>query len=202
MPRPLGGEIARDAAHAQCIGPVGGDLHIEGRIVEPERLGRRHADRQVVGEVDDALVILRDHHLAFRTQHAVRFDAADLRLLQIDAGARNVGARRREDAGHAGARVGRAAHDLNHAVAGLDVADPEPVGIGVRARLDDLGDGESGQAVGHVDDVVDLEADAEQAVGDLVDGGPGVEMLLEPGESELHRLNPPARVGTSSARKP
>ena len=42
---------------------------------------------------------------------------------------------RREDGLDAGAGVGRAADDLEHAVAGLDRAQPQPVGIRMLPRL-------------------------------------------------------------------
>ena len=49
---------------------------------------------------------------------------------------------RREDALHAGARIGRAADDLDARRAGIDRADPQPVGVGMRLGLDHIADGE------------------------------------------------------------
>src|SRR5450759_3189986 len=63
-------------------------------------------------------------------------------------------------------------------------------------------DGERRQRLGLVVDILDLEPDHGELVGELFDGLVGVEMLLQPGEGELHELNPPARVGTSSGLKP
>ena len=49
---------------------------------------------------------------------------------------------RGEHALHAGARVGRAADDLDLLLAGIDEADPQPVGVGVALGRDDRGDDE------------------------------------------------------------
>jgi hypothetical protein len=47
---------------------------------------------------------------------------------------------RGEDALHAGARIGRAAHHLDDAGRVSTLQTPQPVGIGVLPRLDDIGD--------------------------------------------------------------
>ena len=121
-PQALGGQIASDAADAQGVGAVGRDLHIDHRVIETERLSRRRADRNIAGKIDDAFMIVGDHEFAFGDQHAARFDAADIAFLETDAGAGNIGAGVREDAGHSGAGIGCAADDLNFAAVGLDKA--------------------------------------------------------------------------------
>ena len=71
-------------------------------------------------------------HFAFGQQHAVRFLTADLAGFQrhIDAG--HIRARCGEHALHAGARIGRTADNLYRiAVAEIDLADLQPVGIGM-----------------------------------------------------------------------
>ena len=126
----------------------------------------------------------------------------------------NEGARRREHALHAGARIRRAAHHLDRiAGAGIDHADPQPVGVGMLLGLGDARDDERREQLGLVLDALDLEPDHGELVGDLAERMIGVEMLLEPAEGEFHHgdlrtwaphheLNPPASVGRSSGRKP
>ena len=66
-----------------------------------------------------------------RSEHSMPFDTTP-RIglgLQRELGAGDVAAERREHADHAGARVGRAAHDLDHAAAGIDLADLQLVGV-------------------------------------------------------------------------
>jgi hypothetical protein len=100
-------------------------------------------------------------------------------------------------------RIRRAAHDLQRlSVAGIDHADPQPVGIGMLFRRQNLDHLERRVLRRRVFDTFDLEADHRQFRRDLVERGVGVEMLFQPGERELHGLRPPASVGKSSGRKP
>ena len=117
--------------------------------------------------------------------------------------ARNVGARRHEHAGHAGARIRRAADDLDRlAVAGVDHADAQPVGVGMLLRLDHVRDDIRREQLALVLDALDLEPDHRELGHDVVERRIGVEMFFQPGEGEFHELNPPASVGKSSGRKP
>ena len=189
-PEPGGGEIAGDAAHAEAIAAVRRHLHVEHRIVEPARRGEALADREAGRQLDDALAILGEAKLPARAQHTVRLHAANGARLQHQAAARNERAGRREDADHAGARVGRAAHHLDLAGAGIDDAEAELVGVGMGLGLHDTRDAEGGQILGAVLDRFDLEAAHDQQGHDLVERGLGVEMGLEPGERRLHRAAP------------
>src|SRR5262249_34212164 len=145
------------------------------------------ADRRVRGELDDALVILRDLQLARRAQHAAALDPADLADFEIEAGARNVRAGRREYALHAGARIARAAHDLHRrALSRVDHAYLQPVGVWMFFRRDDPRDGEWGELFGLVLDALDLEPAHGEAIDDRFERRLRFEMLLEPAEGEFH----------------
>ena len=138
-----GGEIARDAVHAGAVRPVRRQVDLDHRIAEagPLRVGR--ADRRIVRQVDDAVVVVGQLQLGFRDQHAAALDAADGADAERDVLAGNEGAGRREHALHAGARIGRAAHDLHRlAVAGVDHADAQPVGVRMLLGLDHARDRE------------------------------------------------------------
>ena len=180
-------EIARDAGDARRVGTVRRQRDVDDGIVEPGVARVGDADRRVVGQIDDAVVIVGEFELGRRAQHAVRFDAADDALGERDLLAGDVGPDRREHALHAGARVGRAADDLHRLAAGVDDADPQPVGVGMLLGFDDARDDEAVVLAARVLDALDLEADARQRVDDLGERGRGVEMVLEPGEGEFHR---------------
>ena len=187
-----GRQVAGDAADAQRIRPVGRDGDVDHRIVEAGIDGIGLADRRILGQVDDALVVVGDAELALGEEHAVRFDAADDALLELHAGAGNVGAGRREDAGHAGARIGSAADHLDlRAVAGIDDADAQTVGIGMLLGGEHLGQAEGRILLGRVVNQFDLQPDHGELVDDAVEGHRSVEMFLEPGEGELHDDSPP-----------
>ena len=109
---------------------------------------------------------------------------------------------RGEHALHAGARIRRAAHHAHRVVAGIDHADAQPVGVGVLHRLDHAGDAERREGGAAVLHVLQFQADAGQRVGDLVQRGVGIEVRLQPGESELHRSTPSCSMVGASGLKP
>jgi hypothetical protein len=148
-------------------------------------------------------MIVGDHQLGGRAQHASAFDAADGADRERNVLAGDEGAGRGEHALHAGARVGRAAHDLNgFSVASVDHADAQAIRVRVFFCRDHRGDHERLEQAGLVLDVFHLEPDHGELVHDRGELLVGVEMLLEPGQREFHGLNPPASVGKSSGRKP
>ena len=181
-------EIARNAGHAGAIGAVGGQVDFEDRFAEVGIVGKVDADRRVVRQIDDAFVIVGKLQFGGGTQHAAAFDAANGADAERDVLAGDEGAGRREHALHAGACIGRPADDL-HRVArpGIDHADAQPVGIRMLLRLDHARDGEGGKLRRLVLDLLDLEPDHGELVGDRGKRFAGVEMLFQPGESEFHR---------------
>ena len=182
-----GGKVARDAVHAGAVGAVRRQVDLEHRIVEPGPLRVIGADRRVVGQIDDAFVIVGDLQLEFGDQHAAAFDAADGADGKRHGLAGDEGARRHEHALHAGARIRRSAHHLDRlAVAGIDHAHAQPVGIGMLLGVDHARDDERRKLFALVLDALHLEADHGQLVGDLGKRPIGVEMLVEPGEGKFH----------------
>ena len=83
---------------------------------------------------------------------------------------------------------------------GVDHADPQPIGIGMFLASRTCATVKA-QALCLVLDFLDLEADTDQPIDDLVERGIGVEVILQPREGEFHD-SPPASVGTWRARKP
>ena len=198
-----GAEVARDAVDARAVRPVGREIDFDDRLGRARPFHVRLADRRVGRQIDDAVMVVGDHHLRFRQQHAAAFHAADLADFQRHVLTRDEGAGRREHALHAGARIGRAAHHLDRlAVADVDHADPETVRVGVLLGGDHVGDDEGLEQRRLVLDVLDLEPDHGELVDDLGQRRVGVEVLFQPGQGEFHELNPPASVGKSSGRKP
>ncbi len=85
------------------------------------------------------------------------------------------------------AGVGRAADDLQGlAGAGRDLTNLQPVGVGMPARFDDLGDDEILQRGGGIVDGLDLEPNAGECLYNFLEWGVGFEVILEPREGELH----------------
>ena len=184
-------EIARDAAHAQRIGAVGGDRDLDHRVDLCGVVVGQPVDETLAhlaaGQFDDAVMFVGQLHLAFRTHHSVAFDAADLADADGGVDARNIDAGLGHDDGDAFAGIGRAADDLRLARVGENLAHAQAVGIRVRFGLENAADGEVGQPRGGVRDLFDLEAQIGQRLGDRVHRGGGVEVILEPGKREFHR---------------
>ena len=175
-------EIAGDAVDAEAIRPVGGHRDVEHRIVEPGISGEIRPHRRVGGKLDDPLMLVAELQFADRAHHAVRFDAADRRHLEHEAGAGDGRARGSEHAEHSGPRIGRAAHHLHRAVAGIDRQHLQLVRLRVLVRGQHLGHLERRQRLGRVRQLLDLEPDRGQLVGDLGRRRFGVEMLFQPGQ--------------------
>ncbi len=147
-------------------------------------------------------MVLAELELAGRAHHAAAFDAADRSDRQGHVTAGDIGARRPEHADHSGAGVGRAAHDLNCALAGIDGQHLQLVGLRVFLGGEHARDLEWRQRLSRIGQLLDLKPDIGQLLGELLGRSVGVEMILEPGKGEFHAPTPPDNVGTSSARKP
>ena len=185
------GELARDAEHAEAVAAVGGDRDVDHRPLDPDHLVRRAPDRRIRRQLDDPGMVLAEQKLARRAQHAAAVDAPDLRLLERLAALRNHGADRGEHRLHAGMDVGRAADHLDPASTGVDLAKIEPLGVRMTAHGEHLRDPERRQVGAPGLDVLDLEAEHGQARDDLIEARLGRQMLLQPGQGELHRDRPP-----------
>ena len=81
------------------------------------------------------------------------------------------------------------------ALARIDHADAQAIGIRMLLGRDHIGDRVRREGLGLVLDALDLEADAGQRLDDLVERGRGVEMILQPGECEFHRFSPVTTSG-------
>ena len=110
-----------------------------------------------------------------------------------------MGPRRREHGLEPLAGVGRAADDLQGGSgASRDLADLQPVGVGMPIRLDNLGDDEVFQRGGRIVHGLDLEPDSRERLDDLAERSVSFEMVFEPREGELHFGGPERMIGLRS----
>ncbi|MNQ93716.1 hypothetical protein D3C85_1091970 [compost metagenome] len=180
-----GGQVAGDAGDAQPVGAVRRHLEVDDRL-GAEQAGDRGPDRDLGRQLLNAVALVSQLQLRSRAQHAVRDDAAHRLLDQGHAQARHIGADGGVDGGQARTRVRGAADDLLQAVDGLDLADLQTVGVRMPRRREDPGHGEGGQYGDGVVDLLDLQPGHGHGLGDLMDVGLGLEVVLQPGERELH----------------
>ncbi len=176
----------------------------------PAHCGVTSADRRIGRQFHDAVMVFGNLQFGRRAQHAAALDAADGADAERDVLAGNVSAGRREYADEPGARIRRTADHLHRraTVAGIDHADTQPIGIRMLLGRNHPRDRERRKRLRLVLDVLDLEPDHGELVGELFQRLVGVEMFLQPGEREFHdrcfscslsRLRGRVRVGALAA---
>ena len=117
-----------------------------------------------------------------RTQHARAFDAADHTNTKRDIFTGNIGAGRRKHAFHIAACIGSPADNLHRlAVALIDHADAQTVGIGMLFGGNHPHHFIRGQQAAWIFHAFDFEADPRQSLDDVLKRDLSVEMILEPG---------------------
>ena len=186
------GQIARDAAHAERVGAVGGDRDLDHRVDPGRVMHGKPVDEALAHlarrQLDDAVMLVGEFHLALGTHHAVALDAADAADTDGRVDPWHIHAGARDHHGDALTRIRGATDDLRLTVGSQHLADLEAIGIGVFLRLQHLADGELGQPRGGVGDAFDLESEIGQCLGDLLHRSVGVEVILQPGKGEFHRV--------------
>ena len=166
-----GADLARDADDAVQVGPVRRDFQVIDHVAAgpAEILGERLADLGVLAQDEQPLHLVPQAEFLRRTHHAVRFDAANLADLDGEGRLARLGGQAvaRQDERHlvAGLEVLRAADDLALALAVVDPADGELVGVGVLVLGDDLGDDDAVEFAAELLDAFDLDAEHRQPLG-------------------------------------
>src|SRR5208283_5415854 len=113
LAKPRCREIAGDAVDAGGIGPVGQKIDLDDWVIEKSPCRISRANRRLLGQIENAVMVIGQFELGARTQHAVRFDAPNHPFAEDDLLGRNCGARRGKHRFHAGPRIRRTADDLH-----------------------------------------------------------------------------------------
>ena len=125
-------DLAGDPGDAQAVAAVRSDPHLDDRVVEPERLDQIRTGRRIRLKIEDSVGLSPEPHLAGGAQHPLRGLAPDPALADLRAVGKSC-PDPREGRAHAGAHVGRPAHDAVHLLtAVVHGADRQLVGTGVR----------------------------------------------------------------------
>ena len=183
-------DLARDAVDGQAVGPVGGDLELEHVGGDREHAGQRRPRLELPVEDHDARVLGADRELVLGQDHPVGLHAAQLGHAELRPVGHD-GARARDGDDLPGRDVGRPAHDLlRAAVAHVDHAHAEAVGVGVPTGLEHAADDEALERVDAVVvDGLDLRAGHGQALLERADRQAGVGVLAEPFDGNAHQPN-------------
>ncbi len=161
------GEVAGDAVDAGAVRPVGREVDLDHRIADAGPVGVGLADRRVGRQFDDAVVIVGD--LKFAAEHSMP-RLSTPRMVPTSSvmflpGMKVPGA---ENTPFMPARALGAPQTtcIGLAVADVDHADAQLVGVRMLLGGDDVGDDESLEQRRLVLDTLDLEPDHGELVGD------------------------------------
>jgi hypothetical protein len=194
-------DLAGDAPDPEAVGPVRGHLQLQHRLGDRQHLGQRRPRRDFVLEHEDAGGVATQLELGDREDHSLRGDPAQLRLAQLLA-ARHPRPGQGDGDGLAGGDVGRAADDRAPALAGVDIAYPQPVGVRVLLGAEHMADHEAlARRRPDAADPLDLGPGHRQALGDLRDPGAGVAVTAQPRVRDLHPNCSSIRTSLSKKRR-
>ena len=146
------------------------------------------SDFRTPGKHQQTRGVIAEAELARGAHHAVRFHAANFRLLDLEVTWQH---RARERHGNAVADVAirRAAHDLLRSAVGRDAhrANRELVRVGMlRAREDFTHDQVRNRGQPGLFHALNLEPEKRKRARDLVHGGRELDVGFEPGEGDFH----------------
>ena len=166
-----------------------GRLELQHDVGERQGVAERRSGLPLVGEDDDARVVVAELELLLGEDHPVGDAAAELRPLERPP-VREHGARQRDGNGGAGGEVPRAADDLTRlALPHVHRAQLEPVGVGVLARLEHPADAVEAEVAVGVGDAARLDrpylgAREQQPLRELRRRHVDVDVVAQPGERD------------------
>ena len=176
-----------DAAQAQAVGPVGGQVHFDDGVVQGQVVTDVGAQRGVVRQFQQAVDAVLQAQLGAAAQHALGGLAAQLGFLDLQV-AGQQGADPGERRLQAFAGVGGAAHHREGALAVTHFTDAQLVGVRVRLAADDLPHHHTGERRCRRLHGVHFQAGHGQLVGQGVAIDVRVDPFPQPGFIETHSL--------------
>ena len=136
-----------DSFMTQQIRPIRRHVNDDLLVGHGNRVEKRCARRSVGLELENARLVDAQAKLFCGAEHPVRFDAADLAALELEA-ARQRRTDGREGIGFPGMHVRRTAdHFERRTASGVDEAECEPVGVGMLAHLEHARDEDVAQVL-------------------------------------------------------
>ena len=184
-----GSRFVGDAEHGEAVAAVRGDFDLQ-RAGRREYVNEGSADRALIRQHEDALVLVAQPEFALGADHARGLDAAYDGCRQFHRLARLAA---REHRAHPRERdllpcgnVRRAADDGGRLAARVHVGQPEPVGVGVRVHVQDTADDDVVPSAAGAGVVRRLQSGHGKAVGQLCRRHPQRDVLGKPGKRDSH----------------
>ena len=189
------GDLPGDAVDRREIRPVEACLDLQHVVHERDDVSERCPGLGAVLEHHDPAVVVPELELALGQDHPARNLPAKLRLAEGLVRPRQSSAGQGDRDRRAGPEVPRAADDLARlALAHVDLAELEPVGVRMLARLEHLADEKETEIAVEVrnaaaHDPVDLAARQDELRRQLVHGHLERDVLAKPGDRNPHHQN-------------
>ena len=156
-------DLARQADHREQVDAIHGRSHVEHDVPDRKDVEERRPRLDAVGQRHDPRVVVAEADLVLGEDHPARGLAPELALVERLVEDRQEGTGERDGDGRTRLEVPRAADDLPRvALPHVHLAHAQPVGVRVRADLEDAPDEEAAEIpvdVGHpdVEHALDLE---------------------------------------------
>ena len=191
-----GGDVERNAAHAEAVGAVRGELQFDAGVRKTKIFDQRRPDRRVGRQFQQAGSVGVDAEFLRRAQHAVGIDIAQFRGLDREvADPRADGGERRDQAR---TRVRRTADDLLQTThAGIDLTDLQAVGFRMFGAFDDPRHDHAVERCAEDRQFFDFETDGGERRREFVARSIGLDVLAQPVFGEFHQVT----VGRALARR-
>ncbi|MNS79629.1 hypothetical protein D3C72_1132890 [compost metagenome] len=179
------GHVEGDAADAEAVGAVGGQLDLDAGVRQAEILHQGLADRRVIRQFQQTGGVVVQAQFLGRAQHAVGFNAAQLGRLDLQFTDLRTDHRQRRD--QARARIRRTTDDLQQlGLPRINLAHLQAVGFGMAFGFDDTRDDHLLQAIAKRGHLFHFQADGGQHRAQLVARGSGGNVAAQPVFGEFH----------------
>ncbi len=177
--------FARDPTHRHGIAPIGRDADLEQRLIEPQIFAQRRTERRILAKLDDAFARLRQPQFTRGTQHALRFDAAQLRLADGEL-TRQLCPHHRQGTAQSGAGIVCAADHLQFRPARVDAAHAQFVRLRMGRYAADLRHHHAAEGRRHRGEGFDFEAEHGQAFRQFTIAPGRIDPAAQPGNGQPH----------------
>ncbi len=180
-----GGDVVGDAAQAEAVGAVRGQLDLDAGVRQAQVLDQSLADRCVIRQFQQAGSIVVQAQLLGRAQHAIGLDTAQLGRLDLQLA--NLRADHRQRRNQARTCVRCAAHDLQQlALPGIDLAHLQAVGFRMAYGVDDARHDHVLEAFAQRGHVFHFQADGGQHRTQFIARSAGRDVAAQPVFGEFH----------------
>ena len=180
-----GRHLPGQAQDGQAVGPVGGHRHFQNHVGDLQGLGQVPAQRQILGNIHQAHMVLGQPQFVFRTEHPFGGDTPEFGRLDLLAAEDH-----RPDRGKrietAQFQVGGAAHHPVGAAAVVNFRQPQAIRLGMWFNFGDLSHHHPGKTRGQPFDGIYFQARHGEAVRQDLRSHGELDKIRQPVKRKTH----------------